>query len=400
MGIPISFITWIIIILLFTINLVINISHLYTFLYTKFIINTSPIKSQAPRYESLYLTHCENNIYGINTQTNSRIYISFIIFAILSIIFFSNFISSFIYNIIKNKYQMKNEIKLLGYDKFFNKSIKSEKDYYVIYLLFIYIGVSFIYYGGVMSYESIGYNTTENDASYNIRSIDAIVEKNLKCDLYNILIDKDDYTPEINRLEKYITTENNINELTKTDKIEEINRILFTYTVSTELSFHHNNVKMALTKDKSDTCSEVSKCFFVSLSNFRNNDIFPDYDVLKCREVISKMVNYNTESINEIKENYEKIRNDVNKHSRNITKNKDYNMMYYKFHLLFVSLSAILISILAIIFFVFFECSSLNTLINSYYIDIDTYFSNKHLIFIKNYLCVIFGILGVSIIIL
>lgn len=369
MGIlSISNIIYMIIILLFLINLIINLIHLLNFINSRFILNTSPIRSEAPRYDSLNYTFCEEKEYTI-----SRIYICFLVFTILFIIFFGNTIANKLRGFNNNK--MINEIEIFGYDKYFNMSIKSEREYNIINTLRLYILFSFIYYLSIILYSKFGWNKTESDVKENMDSIDNVVKENRICNLYNILI-KNDYTSPIEKLKSFV--EKNSNE----DK----NKLLFTYILSTDISFYHDNLKMSMYQDKeintdNDTniCEKSSNCFFISLSNFKKNVIFPKFEDILDRERILEFIKSNDD---EVKETYEKIREKINTYSYNITKNKDYNNMFYKFNLIFASIPAIILSLIAIIFFVFFEWTFLNIYKNGYYNDIDDYLNDESITFI------------------
>jgi len=361
-----------IIILLFLINLIINLIHLLNFINSRFILNTSPIRSEAPRYDSLNNTYCEEKEYTI-----SRIYICFLVFTILFIIFFGNTIANKLRGFNNNK--MINEIEIFGYDKYFNMSIKSETEYNIINTLRLYILFSFIYYLCIILYSNNGFNKTESDVKENMKLIDDIVRENRICELYNILI-KNDYKSPIYKLYEYVT------KYPSLDKTE----LLFTYILSTNVSFYHDNLKMSMyqddevdedkNKDKNNNiCEKSSNCFFISLSNFKKNLIFPKFeDILDRVRILENM----DATENDVRANYEKIRENINTYSHNITKNKDYNTILYKFNLIFASIPAIILSLIAIIFFVFFEWTFLNVLINDYYNDIDDYLNDGTITFI------------------
>jgi hypothetical protein len=357
-----------IILILFLINLIINFIHLLNFINSRFILNTSPIRSDAPRYDSINYTYCDEKEYII-----PRIYICFIVFSILVIIFFGNTIVNKLRGFNNNK--MINEIEIFGYDKYFNMSIKSETEYNIINTLRLYVLFSFLYYLFIILYSKFGWNKTESDVKENMDSIDKVVTANRICNLYNILI-KNDYISPIEKLKKYV--ENNSSE----DK----NKLLFTYILSTDISFYHDNLKMSMYQDKeidtdNDTniCEKSSNCFFISLSNFKKNLIFPKFEDILDRERILEIIESNDD---EVKETYEKIRHEINTYSSNITKNKDYNTIFYKFNLIFASIPAIILSLIAIIFFVFFEWTFLNIYKNDYYNDIDDYLNDESITFI------------------
>jgi len=368
MGIlSISNIIYMIIILLFLINLIINFIHLLNFINSRFILNTSPIRSDAPRYDSINYTYCDEKEYII-----PRIYICFIVFTILFIIFYGNTIINTLRGFDINK--MTNEIEIFGYDKYFNMSIKSETEYNIIYILRLYVLLSFIYYLYIIIYSNIGLNKTESDVKDNMKLIDDIVKKYRICNLYNILI-KNDYESPIVKLQEYVNKNQNLDKT----------KLLFTYILSTDISFYHDNFKMSLTQDEvidednnNNICDKSSNCFFISLSNFKKNLIFPKFEDILDRSRIIKIINVD----DEVEENYEKIREDINTHSYNITKNKDYNTIFYKFDLIFASIPAIVLSLIAIIFFVFFEWTFLNIKKNGYYNDVDDYLNDETITFI------------------
>jgi len=371
----VSFVIHFVIILLFTAILVINITQLSTFYYSKFITITAHIKSNAPRYESLYTTYCGNSKYSINNlEINTNILLNFIIFFILFIIFHFTYINALISYNFKKFHIMSSEIKLLGYDKYFNKSIKSKSEYSIVSWLWYYILLMFIYYLVIIIISYIEYNINEREIEKNMKSIDEIVKQNMKCELYNSIIHKEEYHQNIEILSKYIKrNENRINQLTDKDKIVEVVKILFTYEVSTGASFYHNNKKLSLkNKDTTDICDDATKCFFISLSNTNTNEIFSDFDILESRDVISLLVNYDQKIMNKLKTEYLILKSNIESNSANITKNKDYYNTYYKAHLIGISFPSVYFSMSAIIFFGLFEFNGINKFFNSYYLNIDS----------------------------
>jgi len=359
-----------IILLLFLINLIINLIHLLNFINSRFILNTSPIRSEAPRYDSMNYSLCDEKEYMI-----SRIYICFIVFTILFIIFYGNTIANNLRGFNNNK--MINELEIFGYDKYFNMSIKSETEYNIINILRLYVLFSFIYYGCIIIYSNIGWNKTESDVKDNMKSIDNVVKKYRLCNLYNILI-KNDYNSPIDKLKTFV----------EKNSEEDKNKLLFTYILSTDISFYHDNFKMSMYQDKEDKedndkntsiCEKSSNCFFISLSNFKKNLIFPKFEDILDRARILEIIKSND---NEVKGTYDEIRGQINTYSHNIIKNKDYNTILYKFNLIFASIPAIILSLIAIIFFVFFEWTFLNVLKNGYYNDIDDYLNDESITFI------------------
>lgn len=369
MGIlSISNIIYMIIILLFLINLIINLIHLLNFINSRFILNTSPIRSEAPRYDSINYTFCDEKEYII-----SRTYICFIVFSILFIIFYGNTIVNNLRGFNNNK--MINEIEIFGYDKYFNMSIKSKTEYNIINTLRLYVLFSFLYYLSIIIYSNFGWNKTESDVKENMKLIDDIVKENRLCGLYNILI-KNDYKSPIAKLREHVKKSPNLDKT----------KLLFTYILSTDISFYQDNLKMSMYQDEvpdednnKNICEKSSNCFFISLSNFKKNLIFPKFEDILDRAKIIEIIESND---NDVKENYEKIREKINTYSYNITKNKDYNTILYKFNLIFASIPAIILSLIAIIFFVFFEWTFLNILKNDYYNDIDDYLNDESITFI------------------
>jgi len=357
-----------IIILLFLINLIINFIHLLNFINSRFILNTSPIRSEAPRYDSINYTFCDEKEYII-----SRTYICFIVFSILFIIFYGNTIVNNLRGFNNNK--MINEIEIFGYDKYFNMSIKSKTEYNIINTLRLYVLFSFLYYLSIIIYSKFGWNKTESDVKENMKLIDDIVKENRLCGLYNILI-KNDYKSPIAKLREHVKKSPNLDKT----------KLLFTYILSTDISFYQDNLKMSMYQDEvpdednnKNICEKSSNCFFISLSNFKKNLIFPKFEDILDRAKIIEIIESND---NDVKENYEKIREKINTYSYNITKNKDYNTILYKFNLIFASIPAIILSLIAIIFFVFFEWTFLNILKNDYYNDIDDYLNDESITFI------------------
>jgi len=396
-----------IIIILFTINLAINLKELLEFYNSKFIAINSPFKSDAPRYENLYRAYCENNFQIINNlKLKPTIIIGFTIFSLLLIIFYGG-MSIFnieIINKIMGVKQLNGEIKLLFYKKHFNK-LSSTNEYNIINSLRIYIGILFIYYLASIISTYTEYNKTEKLKNNYTNNIDEIVKNNIKCELYNYLIYKEDYEQNTEILSKYIKrNENSINELTHEQKIIEIVKIIFTYEISTGSSFHHKNRELSLrnknNKDNNDICAEVSDCFFSSLSNIKNNEIFSDYDILESRDIISELINYDQYIMEELQIKYLSIRDIIHSASAKITRRKDYDMIGYKFSLAVISLLAIYFSLSAIYFFVFFELTIVNMFWFKFPMTVDTYYSIPRSRYIDNFIYVVFASLFLSIIIL
>jgi len=397
------------IIFLFISNLAININELLDFFSSKFISINSPFKSEAPRYENLYRSYCENNFYIINNLKLKHIIImGFTIFSLLFIIFWYNFISnSFLPLLYSDKISLNGEIRLLFYEKTFNK-IKSVVSYETIYYLQIYIFILFFYYLGTIISTYNEYNKNEKNINNSINTIDEIVKDNIKCELYNYLIYKEEYEQNTEILSKYIKrNKNSINALIREEKITEIMKILFTYEISTRESFHHKNKEMSLqnkeNKDNNAICAAVSNCFFSSLSNSENNKIFSDYEILESRDIISELINHDQTIMEELRTRYISIKTIINSTSATITRKKDEDLNWYKSKLVFVNLTSVYYSLYAIIFFVFFELKYFNKLFNGHYVDIDVFnssYSTRNIyIYLRRFLWLVL-ILLISIIIL
>jgi len=391
------------IIFLFISNLAINMNELLVFFSSKFISINSPFKSEAPRYENLYRSYCENNFYIMNNLKLKHIIImGFTIFSILFIIFWYNYISNLFIKLI-NTYNIPQdgEIKLLFYEKTFNK-IKSVASYDTINNLQMYIFILFFYYLGTIISTYNEYNKNEKNINESINTIDEIVKDNIKCELYNYLIYKEEYEQNTEILSKYIKrNENSINALIREEKITEILKILFTYEISTRASFHHKNKELSLqnkqNKDNNAICAAVSNCFFSSLSNSENNKIFSDYEILESRDIISELINHDQIIMEELRTRYLSIKTIINSTSATITRKKNEDLYPYKSKLIFVNLISVYYSLYAIIFFVFFESKKLNKDFNGYYVDIDlfnsSYTDTKNYSYLRIFLWVVLKLL-------
>jgi hypothetical protein len=392
-----------IIIILFTITFFIHVVHIKNFFISRWNKFTSTIKTDSPYNESLNISHCNINNSG-SMVYNDMIFNLFVIFTILLILFWYNYIIGLF-----SKTSLSNEIKILGYDKYYNSKLTNKNEYSIVNMLSIYIFITFIYYG-YMIYESyMGTNYNEIEIYKNIKLIDQTIEDNMNCDLYNKLTSDDNKGVEINKKLKdfFEKNESIVGKKANTGSIEQRLKIVITFVLATDLSFVKINQENNICSKSSDTdtYNYNLKCLYRRLYNVKNNKILPDYNDISLINVIANptyLVNLGdasiiTDSLNineaELKTAYEKIQSDIVKYSREITKNINNDIFYYKIGLVFATISAMLFSAIAIIYFSMFEFESLNKYANAgVYFGID-YYMKEFSTFISVYVLVLIAIL-------
>lgn len=393
------------IILLFLGVFITHIFHMRNFIISRWNKYTASIKTDSPYNESLNITHCNiNNSGGI--VYNDAVLTLFMIFTILFILFWYNYIIGFF-----SKTTIANEIKILGYNKYYNKNITNKTEYSILNILSIYILITFIYYGYMIYDSYMGSNYNEIEIYKNIKLIDQTIEDNINCKLYNKLTNVDNKGKPLNELLKVFFIANNdiVGKTGDADNIEKRLKIVITCVLATDISFvkinQENNICVDNTYDL--------KCLYRKLYNIKNNQILPDYRDINLINVLANpsyliksgdtdvdnaLLKTLTVNENQLKAAYEKIQNNITSYSREITKNNEDNIFYYKIGLIFATFSSIIFSILAMLYFAFFELTMLNKHINSnVYIGVE-YYIKKYLSLITTTITALIVIFGAFII--
>jgi hypothetical protein len=383
------------IILLFFGILVIHLTHMRNFIISRWNKYTSSVKTDSPYNESLNITHCDINNSG-DIVYNDTVLTLFMIFTILLILFWYNYIVGLF-----SRTTIANEIKILGYNKYYNENITNKTEYSIIYILSIYILITFIYYGYMIYDSYMGSNYNEIEIYKNIKLIDKTIEDNIICKLYNDLIDQGTKGKSLNEILKDFFKENNsiAGKAGDSDIIEKRLKVVITCVLATDISFAKINQENNICTDNTYNL----KCLYRKLYNIKNNQILPDYKDINLINVLAnpsyltkpgetidlKSLNVNE---NELKAAYEKIQNNITSYSREINKNNGTNVFYYKIGLMSATVSSLIFSVFAILYFAFFEFVMLNKSINTVYIGVD-YFIKKYAKLIVSYVIALVVIL-------
>jgi hypothetical protein len=391
-----------IIIVLFLVNVITHGSLLQDFFNSRWQKYTSSVKSDAPYNESLNITYCNINNTGTIVY-NDTILTLFQVFTILFILFWYNYIIGLF-----SKTRIDNEIKILGYDKYYKKNITNNSEYWIVNIISIYILITFLYYGYMMYDSYMGTNTNEIEIYKNIKLIDQTIADNINCDLYSKLIKADAEGGDTNQILKTFFEKTDKKVLGQTGDGTEIAqrlKLVITCVIATDISF----VKI---KNENNICSAENdaniKCIYRRLYNIKSNKILPDYNDInlinvlanptyllrpgEAGDIITTKLNVNE---NLLKEAYEKLQSNITNYSREINKHTDNNVFYYKIGLIFATLSSILLSIITLVYFIFFEFAMINKSIHGddVYIGVDYYlnkFSNSIMLIVSS-LVVILG---------
>jgi hypothetical protein len=372
------------IIVLFFVILVIHLIHMGNFVTSRWNKYTSSIKTDSPYNESLNITHCNINNSG-DIVYNDMVLSLFAIFSILLVLFWYNYIVGLF-----SRTSIKNEIKIVGYNKYYNEGITNKAEYGIINMLSIYILITFLYYGYMVYDSYMGSNYNEIEIYKNIKSIDEIIENNMICDLYNKITNEGTKGTSLNEVLKKFFSENLgiVGDKSQHDSIEKRLKVVITCVLATDISFAKINQENNICKDNTYNL----KCIYRRLYNIKNNKILPDYNDINLINVLanptyllkpgaSSSSETITESLNvnenELKAAYEKIQNNITNYSREINKNHGNNLFYYKIGLIFATISSLLFSVIAIVYFGLFEFMKLNKAINNgVYFGIENFINN------------------------
>lgn len=383
------------IILLFFGILVIHLTHMRNFVISRWNKYTSSVKTDSPYNESLNITHCDINNSG-DIVYNDTVLTLFMIFTILLILFWYNYIVGYF-----STTTITNEIKILGYNKYYNENITNKTEYNIIYTLSIYILITFIYYGYMIYDSYMGSNYNEIEIYKNIKLIDKTIEDNINCKLYNSLIDEGTKGKSLNEILKEFFIANNsiAGKAGDSDIIEKRIKIVITCVLATDISFAKINQENTICTDNTSNL----KCLYRKLYNIKNNQILPDYKDINLINVLANptyllkpgdtadLKNLNVNE-NELKAAYEKIQNNITSYSREINKDVENNVFYYKIGLMSATVSSLIFSVFAILYFAFFEFVMLNKSFNTVYIGVE-YFIKKYAKLIVSYLTALVVIL-------
>lgn len=378
-----SFVPLLIIVLFFVI-LVIHLNHMGNFVISRWNKYTSSIKTESPYNESLNITHCNINNSG-DIVYNDTVLALFMIFSILLVLFWYNYIVGLF-----SRTSIKNEIKIVGYNKYYNEGITNKAEYGIINMLSIYILITFVYYGYMVYDSYMGSNYNEIEIYKNIKSIDETIGSNMICDLYNKITNEDTKGISLNDVLKKFFSENLgiVGDKSEGDNIEKRLKVVITCVLATDISFAKINQENNICKD--DTYN--LKCIYRKLYNIKSNKILPDYNDINLINVLanptylltpneSSSTDKITESLNvnenALKAAYEKLQNNITNYSREINKNHANNLFYYKIGLVFATISSLLFSVIAIVYFALFEFTMLNKAINGkIYFGIENFIKN------------------------
>ena len=341
------------------------------FFISRFNIVTEEIPTKTPYNDSLYMKYCDLADFE-GTIIDRKLLEWLIIYFILFVLFWTN--------VILNKLSivnMSNEIKILGYSKYYNYDITDSFDYvflnylsyYIIIILFL-IGYIFIYnfiyendnmdkevYRSMYNFSNeiknniVTDSTSDNKYDYFYKLLDNNVEESIK---------------------KYVEKEKN-NNYTKLfgDSNNDVNerlKLLVTWLLAKDNAFTHLRYKI---KDihALDNIIFDKNCIYAYLSNPIKNVILPMYEDIPYRYLYTNPVmktEFDSEDINwansdstleitdgELKIKYNEFKKRIEEYSRDVNRyHQDYTVKY-KIWLILFSMSGIIATLFTIIFFLF-----------------------------------------------
>lgn len=365
----------IIIIVYFFYMFIIYFRDILNFLISRYNIVTEEIPTHTPYNDSQYMKYCDlADFEGIIIDRKLLEWL--IIYFILFVLFWTN--------VILNKLSVdniSNEIKILGYSKYYNYDVTDSFEYvflnylsyYIIIILFLtgYIFIyNFIYENDNMDrevYQSM-YNFS-NTIKNNIITNDDANNSNDKYRYLELLLKNNVETS----IKEYVSKDGDkttkYNELFGESKDEKQRlKLLVTWLLAKDNAFIHLRYKIT-NIDLIDNMIFDKNCIYAYLSNPVKNVILPEYEDIPYRYLYTNPVNiaeFDNENIiwtnvnvdEEITD--EKLKNEYNQFKKAIEEySQDVNRYYqdykvkYKIWLILFSMSGIIATLFTIIFFLF-----------------------------------------------
>lgn len=357
------------------------------FLISRYNIVTEEIPTKTPYNDSLYMKYCDlADFEGI--IIDRKILEWLIIYFVLFVLFWTN--------VLINKLSidnMSNEIKILGYSKYYNYDITDSFDYVFLNYLSYYIIITLFLIGYIFIYNFIYENDNMDKEVYRSMYNFSNTIKN------NIITDNDSTNAEIkykyltlllnNNVEdsiaKYVAAgegdtpsfdQDKYNKLFVEDnthtRVEKRLKLLVTWLLAKDNAFTHLRYKINGYPDKLENIIFDKNCIYAYLSNPIKNVILPKYEDIPYRYLYTNPVNTNqfvgrtkfdinwTDSNSSIEITDDQLRTEYNKFKKRIEEysqdvnryHQDYTVKY-KIWLILFSMSGIIATLFTIIFFLF-----------------------------------------------
>lgn len=339
-----------IIITLFLIIFILN------FLVLANYINRYSISKNIGERFKTYCTLEKYNIFDFEILFDKENLLLFVLYLILLILFWSNKIISDI-----SSNSLNSEIKIIGFNKYYNKDIYKNfnYEYECIYAIMLFLAFSTIIYGfNLIYYNFLGLNKKENNVIESIKIITKLIKDNIN-ETYLEYYTDDELEKEkknsitsleyFNNYIKYITLKST------DDKYKEINKLytdnkdeFFLKSLITHKLFDFDNREK---KTNLYNTYKNSTCIFNLLSGKDIDGMFPtDGDlILSPLYKDSHMSSINKENI---KTKYKKFVETLKINYSNINSYEKINIFYYKLDLLFAKFSGVIFSLFALVFFI------------------------------------------------
>jgi hypothetical protein len=334
----------------------INIFKVYNFTQSRYNKVMEPVSTKMNINESLNIEYCNVNFEN-NIAINNNNFVLLTIYLIITILLWANYMTELFSNV-----KINNEIKIIGFSKYFNKDLTSELEYNYL-IIFSYI-ILFLYSIYLIIYliSINGYNESEIYTLNNLKLYNDTLINYIDYDLYNRIVNEYEFNskvPELNNDNKLIyglsintSTDDNLTD----EDIHNRVKTLITYLLlrDDEFQYIYNKCRRELKGGTGDTtgkqCSYLPpKCMYPYIANVNKEPTIRSFD-----EIPGKVKNYLRSDMTSIKKElfektYTDIRNNLIKYSENINSKYDDNIFYYKLELIFLNIPAIVISILLLI---------------------------------------------------
>lgn len=335
----------------------INILKVYNFTQSRYNKVMEPVSTKMNINESLNIEYC-NVSFENNIAINNNNFGLLTIYLIITILLWANYIAELFSNV-----KINNEIKIIGFSKYFNKDLTSELEYNYL-IIFSYI-ILFLYSIYLIIYliSINGYNESEIYTLNNIKLYNDTLINYIDYDLYNRIVTSENYefnnkVPELNDNNKAIyglSIDTGTNDNLTDEDIHNRVKTLITYLLlrDDEFQYIYNKCRRELKGTGNiigKQCSYLPpKCMYPYIANVNKEPAIRSYD-----EISSNVKDYLRRDMTTIKKElfentYTDIRNNLIKYSENINSKYDDNIFYYKLELIFLNIPAIVISILLLI---------------------------------------------------
>lgn len=279
---------------------------------------------------------------------NSDIYLT-AIYLILFLLFWSNTIA----NIISNNNNFISEIKILGFNKYYNSDIYANYNYEYGFVVAIMIFIAYslaIYIFNFIYYNFIGLNLKKVDVADNINKIKTTIAENISCDYLDFYIKESNKaidTSMENIFTNYYLKVKENNQLYNNDEEFYLKCYITHYLYGLE-----NRKKIVY---ENTNCNDSDVCIFKLLNGKDIYNVFPDK--FRSLKYIEKKIytdagkDFSTYS-DDIKNQYENFISTLQVSYNVIKTHERYNTIYYKLDLLFLKLLGMFFSLFAVIFFI------------------------------------------------